>query len=158
MLLLPQFGGGWTECQVAELSNGSVILTSRNSYGLSSGIGPRLFARSDDGGVTWVANWSAGLDLPDPYCEASIIRGGKDDLAALYFANPSSAHSRSNFSIHRSLDEGRSWPLSRVLYPGGAAYSDISLTKDGKSLAFLFERDNYAHVSFGTTPLDSVWA
>ena len=26
MLLLPKFGGGWTECQVAELTNGSVLM------------------------------------------------------------------------------------------------------------------------------------
>ena len=49
MQLLPQYGGGWTEDQVAELGNGSVLLTSRNFYGASSGQGARLFARSDDG-------------------------------------------------------------------------------------------------------------
>ena len=69
MMLLPQFGGGWTECQVAELHNGSVLLTSRNFFDRRSGQGPRLFARSDDGGASWAANWSAGPDLPDPYCE-----------------------------------------------------------------------------------------
>ena len=74
MELLPQFGGGWTECQVAELYNGSVLMTSRNFYGASSGQGPRLFARSDDGGATWAANWSATeTELPDPYCEGSIL-------------------------------------------------------------------------------------
>ena len=72
MLLLPQYGGGWTECQVAEMHNGSVLLTSRNFFGRSSRQGPRLFARSDDGGATWAANWSAGADLPDPYC--AVVR------------------------------------------------------------------------------------
>ena len=43
--LLPK---GWTECQVAELRNGSVLLTSRNFYDTRSGYGPRLFARSDE--------------------------------------------------------------------------------------------------------------
>ena len=56
MMLLPEFGGGWTECEVAEMHNGSVLLTSRNFYGASSGQGPRLMARSDDGGATWAAN------------------------------------------------------------------------------------------------------
>jgi hypothetical protein len=37
-----------TEDQVAELENGSVLMTSRNEYGTNSGQGPRLFARSDD--------------------------------------------------------------------------------------------------------------
>ena len=30
LMLLPQYGGGFTECEVAELANGSVLLTSRN--------------------------------------------------------------------------------------------------------------------------------
>ena len=103
LILLPQDGGGWTECQVAELHNGSVLLTSRNSYGLSSGMGPRLFARSDDGGVSWAANWSAGADLPDPYCEASIVSHGVDGNASdLYLTNPSNPRSRGNLSAHRS--------------------------------------------------------
>ena len=36
-------GGGWTECEVAELKNGSVLLTSRNFYDGRSGYGPRMF-------------------------------------------------------------------------------------------------------------------
>ena len=146
MMLLPKFGGGWTECQVAELHNGSVLMTSRNYYSRTSGQGPRLFARSDDGGKTWAANWSASAALPDPYCEASLL--ADPERGALYFGNPSS-HRRENFSLHVSKDGGRTWPSGRVLYPAGAAYSDLSWTRNG-SLAFLFERDNYNTVAFGT--------
>ena len=54
MLLLPKYGGGWTEAQVAELKNGSVLMTSRNFYG-RSGAGPAALCalgrrRSDLGG------------------------------------------------------------------------------------------------------------
>lgn len=152
MMLLPQFGGGWTECEVAELHNGSVLLTSRNSFGRSSGQGPRLFARSDDGGATWAANWSA-TDLPDPYCDASIV--SSLDRGSLFFGNPSNARARGNFSVHRSTNGGVTWPTSVVLYPGPAAYSDMSLTANGK-LAFLFERNNYRYISFGVVPLGSI--
>ena len=147
MVLLPQYGGGWTECQVAELQNGSVLMTSRNFYARSSGQGPRMFARSDDGGATWAANWSAGSDLPDPYCEASMVA----ERGLLLFGNPSS-HERANFSVHVSRDGGRSWPQSVVVYPGGSAYSDMTLTRDGQ-LAVLFERDNYNSVAFGLIPI-----
>ena len=50
--------------------------------------------------------------------------------------------------MHVSSDGGRTWTVSRVLYPGGAAYSDLGFTRAGK-LAFLFERDNYNTVAFG---------
>merc|ERR1719331_1047098 len=134
MFLLPQFGGGWTECQVAELRNGSVLLTSRNFYGTSSGQGPRLFARSDDGGQSWAANWTA-YDLPDPYCEGSLL---SDARGTLVFGNPSS-HRRLNYSLHRSYDGGRTWPASVVVYPGGAAYSDTTFTRNG-SVAVFYEK------------------
>ena len=145
LVLLPKYGGGWTECQAAELKNGSVLLTSRNFYGGTSGYGPRLFARSDDGGASWAANWSA-VDLVDSYCEASLL--GDPDRGLLHFVNPSS-HRRDNLSVHVSSDGGRTWPKSAVLYPNGAAYSDASWTRK-RELAFLFERDNYNTVAFGT--------
>ena len=144
MELLPQDGGGWTECQVAELGNGSVLMTSRNFYGASSGQGPRLFARSDDGGETWAANWTA-RELPDPFCEGSVL--ASPDRTAVYFGNPSNSRSRANYSVHRSIDGGRTWDGGRVVYGGGAAYSDMAFTRNG-SLAVLFERDNSAAVSF----------
>jgi sialidase-1 len=121
-------------------------------FGRSSGQGPRLFARSDNGGATWAANWSA-TDLPDPYCEASIV--ASEDRSSLYFGNPSNAAHRGNFSVHRSTNGGVTWPASEILYHGPAAYSDMSLTRDAK-LGFLFERDNYRYVSFGAVPLGSI--
>ena len=147
LVLLPADGGGWTECEAAELKNGSVLLTSRNFYNTESGYGPRLFARSDDGGQTWAANWSAA-DLPDPYCEASITAA---DDGTLFFANPSNARGRYNLSVHLSTDSGLTWPQSAVFYPGGAAYSDIQLMSDG-SVAVVFERDNYNTIAFGILP------
>ena len=149
MQLLPQYGGGWTEDQVAELRNGSVLMTSRNFYGGSSGQGPRLFARSDDGGATWAANWSFFEDkLPGGYCEGSII---SDADGAVYFGHPGMLHSgaRANYTVHKSLDGGRTWPHATVVYPGGSAYSDMALLRNG-SIGVFFEKDNYNTLSFAT--------
>ena len=149
MVLLPQYGGGWTECQVAELSNGSVLLTSRNLFAPTSGQGPRLMARSDDGGATWAANWTA-YDLPDPYCEASIL---SDSQGSLFLGNPSHPTRRLNFSVHRSFDGGRTWPTSVVVYAGDAGYSDMAFVRNG-SLAVFFEKDFAVNsVAFGVLPL-----
>ena len=70
--LLPQ---GWTETQVAEMRNGSLLLTSR-MYGTAFIPDPknasdrrnkrRGFARSDDGGETWAG---AFLPICDFDCE-----------------------------------------------------------------------------------------
>jgi sialidase-1 len=150
MMLLPQFGGGWTEDQVAELQNGSVLLTSRNFFGKSSGQGARLFARSDDGGATWADNWTA-YDLPDPFCEASVL-SNPNIPGSLYFGNPSSSRGRrDNYSIHSSPDGGRTWNKSVVVYTGGSAYSDTAFTRNG-SIAVFFEKDGYNTASFTVVP------
>jgi sialidase-1 len=113
--LLPH---GWSECQMAELQNGSVIITSRND-GDKTRQSSRLFARSDDGAETWAALWEASeTDLPDPRCEASLL--GDPPAGVLYFGNPSSAHSRSNYSVHASRDGGMSWELHAQVYAGGS--------------------------------------
>ena len=149
MVLLPQYGGGWTECQVAELSNGSVLLTSRNTFAPFAEQGPRLMARSDDGGATWAANWTA-YDLPDPYCEASML---SDAQGGLFLGNPSHPSRRLNFSVHRSFDGGRTWPASVVVYAGDAGYSDMAFVRNG-SLAVFFEKDFAVNsVAFGVVPL-----
>ena len=49
--------------------------------------------------------------------------------------------------VHTSLDGGRTWPKATVVYPGGAAYSDMVMLKNG-SLAVLLEKDNYNTISF----------
>ena len=156
------------EAALTQLPNGSVLMTSRNFYAKSSGKqgarivsigqahrgvipgsgqGPRLFARSDDGGAHWAANWTA-WDLPDPYCEGALL---SDAQHGLFFGNPSNGRYRVNYSIHASLDGGHTWPLSEVVYSGGAAYSDLAFTRNG-SIAVLFEKDNYNTVSFTVVP------
>ena len=86
---------GWSECQLAELRNGSVVMSSRND-GDKAMASNRLFARSDDGAQTWAATWQADpVALPDSRCEAALIADPSAGL--LYFGNPSSAHSRSNY-------------------------------------------------------------
>ena len=67
--------------------------------------------------------------------------------------HPSDARVRRNLSVHRSEDGGRTWPSSAVLYARGAAYSDASLIRGGEALAYLFERDNYRAVAFGSRML-----
>ena len=117
---------------------------------------PSQILTTTDGGATWAANWSAGSDLPGPYCEASIL--GAPSQGKLYVVGPSGP-GRGNLSVHISSDGGLTWPVSHVLYPKGAAYSDASWTtaggegdKEAPALAFFFERDNYNTAAFGKLP------
>jgi sialidase-1 len=142
--LLPH---GWSECQLAELKNGSVVITSRNDAAKMKG--KRLFARSDDGAQTWVAMWEAPANLPDPKCQAALIADPAAGL--LYFGNPASNTSRTNYSVHVSRDGGLSWDSHAEVYAGGAAYSDMTLTATGQ-IACLFEKDGYKEIALGAVP------
>ena len=141
LVLLPQFGGGWTIevagrhpgdlvhraapaqaltltftftftlAQVAELTNGSVLLTSRNFYGRSSGYGLAP-ACSDDGG-SWAANWA---QTARPILRLAAVRPRP---GTLLFGNLSHARCL-NFSVHASDDGGRTWPRRR---PGSGRHA-----------------------------------
>jgi sialidase-1 len=81
------------------------------------------------------------LDLPEPHCQASIIRysGPPDDTSRILFCNPA-VHSdtkthydhegRRNLTVYLSEDECRTWPVKKVITEGTAGYSAIAVTLD----------------------------
>ena len=146
---------GWTESAIAELPNGSVLLTARALRGRAARLGGRrLFARSDDAGETWARTWgfSGGGGeggLRDPDCAASMISA--EQGPRLWFANPAHATRRCNLSLHASDDGGAHWQLAHVIHPGRSAYSDMALTPSG-DLAIAFERGNHRFISVTVLP------
>ena len=147
---------GWTESAIAELPNGSVLLTARALRGRAARLGGRrLFARSDDGGETWARTWGfsgAGGEaggLRDPDCAASVLSA--EQGRRLWFVNPAHASRRCNLSLHASDDGGARWQLAHVIHPGRSAYSDMALTPSG-DLAIAFERGNHRFISVTVLP------
>jgi sialidase-1 len=120
------------ECQVAELSDSSLLLNIRSYRGNHR----RLISHSKDGGQTW----SAPLEddaLIEPVCQASLVRY-PGPRGGLLFANPASVK-RERITIRLSRDDGKTWPVARVLYEGPAAYSSLAVLPDG-SIGCLYER------------------
>ena len=56
---------------------------------------------------------------------------------------------RVNLTIKMSLDDGNTWPISRVLEPGISAYSDLAIAGDG-SILCLYERGGVNNVMWDT--------
>jgi sialidase-1 len=52
-----------------------------------------------------------------------------------------------------SRDEGKTWPIARVLYPGSFSYSCLASLPDG-SVACLFEIDGTKKISIARFTLD----
>ena len=121
-----ELGHGSNECLAVETQDGRVYMTSRNTIA-----GGRTESWSSDGGHTW-SELAVRDDLPDPVCQASIVRftdAVSGDRNRILLSNPASA-SRENMTVRLSYDECRTWEVSKSLYPGASGYSDLGIAGD----------------------------
>ncbi|MDB5299097.1 MAG: nedA 1 [Phycisphaerales bacterium] len=138
------------EAQVVELKDGSVRFNVRRWAGNAV----RKTCVSEDGGATW----SKVEDVPeqiDPSCMASIFRftdpsnGGK---SRILFSGPQSTK-RENGNVFLSYDEGKTWPVKRVLCKEGFGYSCLTALPD-KTIGCLYETDGAGRIVFARFTLD----
>ena len=132
------------ESKIIELVTGGWSVNSRvNKKGL------RYVHSSTDEGETWATR--ADAMLIDPGCNASIIRytsvknGFKKNR--LLFSNVKSAKGRKNLTVRISYDEGKTWSDGKTVYKGSAAYSSLTILKNG-DIGLFFEKDEYSENVF----------
>ncbi len=133
------------EVQLVELTDGAVLLNSRKWGGQAL----RKTAISHDGGQTWspIAEEPA---LRDPGCMAAIFRATVNKKLVLLYSGPDS-NKRENGTVHLSRDEGRTWPVKKVLFAGSFAYSVLTQLPDG-DIGCLFETDEANRIVFARFP------
>lgn len=136
-------GDRTNESAVAELSDGSVLHAMRSYHGKNR----RALSVSSDGGATWSKD-KLHESLDTPVCQASLIRYSwpeGDKPGRLLFSSPK-GKKRSHMTIWASDDDGKTWPVSKEVYAGDAAYSNLVRLPNGK-VGLLFERDSYKAIS-----------
>ncbi|MFA6815666.1 MAG: sialidase family protein [Lentisphaeria bacterium] len=114
------------ECEVVELTNDRIMLNMRSHQYRQTSI-------SHDGGITW-QDQHQDLNLPDSYCQASILRYQWPDANnknIIVFCNPANSQERKNLTLRFSFDEGKNWDISRIIHSGPCAYSDLAALKNG---------------------------
>jgi len=138
-------GPGVDENKVVELADGTVLLNVRSKPS-------RLVAESRDGGLTYGA-LRADTTLVDPGNNGAIVRlegaGARDWLV---FSNTADSLTRRRLTLRLSCNGGRSWASSRVLVEGPSAYSSLAMLPGGE-VGVLFERGEYAAISFARVPV-----
>jgi len=145
------------ECQVVELADGTLMINMRN-YDRSKT--SRAIATSSDAGITW-SKVTHDPALVEPICQASFLRytlRSEHDKNRLLFSNPARAKrgDRRNMTIRLSYDEGRTWPVSKMLYAGPSAYSCLAVLPHG-DIACLYEaglKHPYEKIVFARFTLD----
>lgn len=152
------------ECQVVELTDGRLMLNMRNYWGSHGGRVDRdkmrAVATSEDGGDTW-SELKFDKTLFEPICQASFLRHvtpKSKQPGPLLFSNPASRAGRRNMTVRASWDEGKSWPKSKQLHAGPAAYSCLTVLPDGR-IGCLYEagKDNaYQTLTFARFSLDDI--
>jgi sialidase-1 len=141
------------EATAVELEDGAVMINMRNYFMRSA----RAVALSHDGGLTW-SKIKFSRDLIDPTCEGSIIRftsSGARDVSRLLFSNPAS-RAREKMTVKISYDEGKSWPVSKLINAGFSGYSDLAVLPD-MTVILLYERGvtaYYERITFARFDLD----
>ena len=142
------------ESAVVQLADGSLLLNMRSYAGQHQ----RAVAVSHDGGLTWS---KVRLDptLNEPVCQASMVRdtaarGDRKDR--LLFSNPADTAHRDRMTVRLSYDEGKSWPVARLIYAGPSAYSSLAVLRDG-TIGLLYERGEtsaYEEIEFARFNLE----
>ena len=94
--------------------------------------------------------------MPEPTCQASFLRyttvedGGRNRL--LFSNPPTPLDRREDMTVKLSYDEGKTWPVSRLIHKGHSSYSCLTVLPD-KSIGLLYERDKYTKVTFARLTL-----
>lgn len=126
------------EPNIAELSDGSVIVTARNTDPRNR----RMAAISPNGATDWSKPIFVD-SLLEPGCMAGIVSHPGDGVQEhpwLLYCGPDTterAHqARRDVTIYASRDDGKTWPIRKRLHAGPSAYSDLAVLPNGDILCF----------------------
>ncbi len=120
---------GINEVSVVETDEGGLFVVSR-----AWGGNKRRIAYSEDGGESW-SPVTAHEELPSPNVQNGMVRysfakdkklGGK---SRIIFTSP--VNGRSDGTVKMSYDNGKTWPVSKLLIPGPFAYSTLTPVEPG---------------------------
>ncbi len=139
------------EAKLVQLDDGSLMMNCRQKS-----TNKRLIGQTNNDGDSWY-NIHYDNTLIEPKCNASIIRytSALDgfEKSRLLFSNPASTQARVNMKVRLSYDEGETWNNGKVIFPGSAAYSSLTILDD-YTIGLLYEANDYKEIRFARFSLD----
>ena len=146
---------GTGEAALVELSDGRLYYNSRCHWNAEKPPKKRRCAWSDDGGETW-RDWQVVEILPDgpqgaTYgCFGGLVRLPVKDRDILLYSNCDSdgdvQNGRRRGTVWASFDGGKTWPIKRLAFEGGFAYSALGAGRFGT------ESEGHIYLFFSNWP------
>ncbi len=138
-----------SECQLVELTDGTLRVMSRNESSTDAPDNLRhLTALSKDGGETW-SGLRRAEELISPRCHGPVERftlASRHGKNRLLFSSPASPfrqkehpYGRYNLTIRLSYDEGITWTAGKTVWPHPSSYSDM-VVLDDLTVGYVYER------------------
>ena len=115
---------GGDEAKLVELRDGRILMSIRHQ-------GKRWFNISEDGGITWRDTVFTTNFPTAPACNGDMLRYDLPDGTDILLHSLPLGSERKNVAVMLSFDDGKSWPLGKVVVPYSAAYSSLCLLPDG---------------------------
>lgn len=149
----------YNESQIVELADGVIELNMRNLGRGKNSATQRGLALSTDGGETF-GEGKPDDTLVEPKCQGSIFRYSwpEDGKSRLLFSNPASATERKLMTVRASYDDGKTWPVQKLIYAGWTGYSCLTKLPDG-SIGLFYEAGNdarYQRIDFARFTLEQL--
>jgi Neuraminidase (sialidase) len=152
---------GLNEATVVELSDGRIMVNSRN-YQNEQPVRQRAvtIGSFDDRGQCTFEAARHDRTLIEPAVQASLLRYswdgevGGDGRSRILFANPAHPTARVQMTVRLSYDDGETWPVAKMIDPGPGAYSDLVVQANG-DIGLLYERGNAGGIVY--TSLSLAW-
>ncbi|MBO9154711.1 exo-alpha-sialidase [Chitinophaga sp. GCM10012297] len=134
--------GEFNESQIVEKKNGDVLMVARTIT--SQGGSFQARAISKDKGASWSSPIEYDKGLTGTVCDIGLTRYSlKPNI--LLVSQPAYPNKRRDLTIRLSRDEGKTWPVSKLLQEGSATYSDLAVLPD-KSIICLYGHGGGTHM------------
>jgi sialidase-1 len=142
-------GGMQVEYTLLERNDGSIYVnarTARNAAGVDADHPWRTMLWSTDRAET-MEGWRYQEGLTNG-THGGLTRYDRDRILLTIATKPG----RSEQSILMSRDQGETWPVTKVINPGPASYSDVAVTRDGAILVLYETGHGDRDVTSGAQP------
>lgn len=134
--------GQFNESQIVAKANGDILLIGRTLAGQEGSFQAKVVSK--DKGITWSFPVNYDKNLTGSVCDIGLVRYSTKPNIILV-SQPADLKKRRDLTIRLSKDEGKTWPVSKLLQEGSATYSDLAVLPD-KSIICLYGHGGGKHM------------